>query len=990
MMRVLTIKEIEDILDFIVPQEGIPIDTAISIVERNKNSYRKQLKGVKLYPAIIPKLKESLRKDYLASRIQAGESVGIIGAQSIGEKNTQSTLNSVDWEEKLMYTKNGKVVVQPIGEMIDGLLEQRPDNITHIKENRTEYLELKDGYMVPSTDEDGNVAWYKIEAVTRHLPVGKLVKVITQSGRTVMATQSKSFLVWNGEKFEGVLGSEVKSGDFLPTTHTLPRPKDVHTHFDMQTIFPKEKYLYTTEIHNVLTFQREHGGLQSRKVNNFAKHNGTTFTVPYNRYDTMMGKRKEYFTTCKPGLVYIHTSNGFVSHIPDKIPLDNDFGFFVGLYLSEGWCTQTFVGISNNDEAIRKRITDYCDRYGVTYHLVTSKGKNVRQGISNDLKIHSTLLARMFKIICDTGSANKRVPEFAYTAPIEFIKGLIDGYYSGDGCVTRDGIITVSSVSEDLILGISSLLSYFGIFGRLSSYLQKKNNVGSKNIKRTYVLNISNGFAQQFAREILLSEAKKQDRLTNITLEKKYRYAKGRSQEAFPDRDVYFDEVVSVEYVDGTTEYVYDLTVAITRNFQLWNGLQNVDTFHKAGVSEKTMTAGVPRFQELLNTTKNPSIVNHKIYYPDKYNTIQELREEVGHTIAGLTMEDLSTEMNICMNQKEKPWYNVFKVLYGEDRFANHSHCISVKLNMKKLYEFRLTAKDIADHIHNEYGDLFCVFSPPNIGELDIYTDTNPDNLTLPEDRVMFVDNNNAVYIYMEECVFPTIANLCVKGIPGILEIFYTKDEKTDEWFVETNSIDSKKISSQYSSFKRLLALPNIDMSRTISNHVWDIYEVLGIEAAREFLIEEFMSIMDGINKCHAEMLVDRMTHGGVINSISRYTLRKDESGPMGKASFEETQENFIKAAAQGDKEPTLGVSASIICGKRAAIGTGMTDLKIDISQLPISVEVDDEKDRQLEARIASLRGKKKEKETNSGKKVLVLDDMEDVEDDDEDGFLEI
>jgi DNA-directed RNA polymerase beta' subunit len=96
---------------------------------------------------------------------------------------------------------------------------------------------------------------------------------------------------------------------------------------------------------------------------------------------------------------------------------------------------------------------------------------------------------------------------------------------------------------------------------------------------------------------------------------------------------------------------------------------------------------------------------------------------------------------------------------------------------------------------------------------------------------------------------------------------------------------------------------------------------------------------MDGINFCHTYLLVDRMTYSGNISSITRYTMKKDESGPFGRASFEETMDNFLNAAAQGEIEPTEGVSASIICGKRASIGTGMIDLAIDFDQLPVIKE---------------------------------------------------
>jgi hypothetical protein len=222
--RLLTEDEIMDILSFIKPQKGIPEDSAISILEINRKKLYNQLKKQKVYPNIIPKLKESIIKNFYETKIQPGESVGIICAMAIGEKNTQSTLNSVDFEAKLLVKKNSKIIIQSIGEIVDKLLDENSEEVEYIEENRTEYLKLKDGFYVPSCDENGMCDWYKVEAITRHLPVGKLVKIITESGRSIIATQSKSFLVWNGEKFEATLGSEIKVGDIVPTTTYLPKP----------------------------------------------------------------------------------------------------------------------------------------------------------------------------------------------------------------------------------------------------------------------------------------------------------------------------------------------------------------------------------------------------------------------------------------------------------------------------------------------------------------------------------------------------------------------------------------------------------------------------------------------------------------------------------------------------------------------------------------------------------------------------------------------
>ena len=355
-----------------------------------------------------------------------------------------------------------------------------------------------------------------------------------------------------------------------------------------------------------------------------------------------------------------------------------------------------------------------------------------------------------------------------------------------------------------------------------------------------------------------------------------------------------------------------------------------LNTFHRAGQSEKTMTSGVPRFQELINATKKPRIVNHRIYFKEKHITVQELRDTVNHTIVGMTFSDISTSISVQLDKEHETWYESYAILH-DGKFKEYSHCISLKLNMNKIYEFKILLQKLADFISSEYDDLHCVVSPPGVGQLDVFVDCS--TMELPDERILFIDSSNVIEIYLEECVQPVLEKMFLCGIPGITEVFYVRDGL--EWLVETNGINSRTIRTNFINFKELLALHNVDESRTVSNNVWDIYEVLGIEAARQFLIEEFMSILEGINSCHPYLLVDRMTHNGSISSITRYTMKKDTCGPFGKASFEETMDNFLNAAARGEIEPTKGVSASIICGKRAMIGTGMIGLKIDLANLP-------------------------------------------------------
>ena len=171
--RLITKNEIEDILSFIKPQGSIPIEASKSIVNENKKQLREQLKSLIIYPEVIPSLKLMIEQQYMEAKIQAGESVGVIGAQSIGEKQTQTTLNSVDYTDKILYILNDKAIVEPVGKMIDDILEKNKEHIKLYQNNNTEYLELLEGYFIPSGDENGYNEWLRIEAVTRHLPNGK-------------------------------------------------------------------------------------------------------------------------------------------------------------------------------------------------------------------------------------------------------------------------------------------------------------------------------------------------------------------------------------------------------------------------------------------------------------------------------------------------------------------------------------------------------------------------------------------------------------------------------------------------------------------------------------------------------------------------------------------------------------------------------------------------------------------------------------------------
>jgi DNA-directed RNA polymerase beta' subunit len=342
-----------------------------------------------------------------------------------------------------------------------------------------------------------------------------------------------------------------------------------------------------------------------------------------------------------------------------------------------------------------------------------------------------------------------------------------------------------------------------------------------------------------------------------------------------------------------------------------------LNSFHTAGAGEKMVTTGVPRVEELLNATKDPKIKNCNVFMKDNHSSIAELRDTLGHSIVEITFEKIAKSHTIVMNKKPDKWYPSFSILYGKE-YENYTDCVSLKIDMDIIYEHKISLQQISKAVVDNFKDITCVFSPDEIGQLDIFVAT--DEIKLPENRLLFIDEKIAPKIYLEEVVQPALYKMVICGIKGIKNIFFNENP---------NRFDTSG-----SNFPLILGLPFIDFTKTISNNIWDIYRSLGVEATRQFLIEEFMTIMKGINPCHVKLLSEKMTYAGTISSISRYTMRTDDCGPMCRASFEETMDNFLKAGIYGQDESTAGVSAAIICGKLSGIGTGSFDIKLDTKSL--------------------------------------------------------
>jgi DNA-directed RNA polymerase II subunit RPB1 len=136
----------------------------------------------------------------------------------------------------------------------------------------------------------------------------------------------------------------------------------------------------------------------------------------------------------------------------------------------------------------------------------------------------------------------------------------------------------------------------------------------------------------------------------------------------------------------------------------------------------------------------------------------------------------------------------------------------------------------------------------------------------------------------------------------------YKQENKGHTWSQEGGvkvRVGESRYETDGSNLREILAEPDIDHTRTFSNDVCEIGRVLGIEACRQALLNEIKTIISFessyVNYRHLAMLVDTMTFRGYLTPVTRHGINRVESGPLMRASFEETCEIFMDAAVYAE-----------------------------------------------------------------------------------------
>lgn len=517
-------------------------------------------------------------------------------------------IKSVTGDTPIIILENGTSKRLMIGDWIDKQLKLNESKVEHHKERDMELLKLnKKTVYIPTSDENGKVSWGEVSAITKHDPGTELYEIKTLGGRKAIVTESNSLLIWNKneQKFIDMLTPDVVIGDCVPTIMKLYEPPMITEYIDMTKYFPKNKYVYGTDFWIAVNEMNKamEGRIQIPR-RWWSENNGKKFTLPYTKVANLRRATGRLTTqNIKNGFIYPYFGTREHILIPDKFELNENNGLMVGLFLAEGNVDfgSGYIKIANNEPGIQQFVNEWFNKFSIN-NKENSKTNNL--GISEDVRGYSRILCKFLTELVGHGAKNKFVHDEAFTAPDEFIVGVINGYISGDGSV-RNGGIRVGSASETLINGISILCSRLGIFGKISKVQKKSNNLRTKDIAPEHMLSIRGNWANIFANKIPLLEKSKNKKLKEIKKLEPHRNFQMQ-------KDVVLDKIVQINKIDATKyPKVYDLTVPSTYNFAIANGLVVKDTAESGYIQRKlikSMEDAMIRYDNTVRTASNSII----------------------------------------------------------------------------------------------------------------------------------------------------------------------------------------------------------------------------------------------------------------------------------------------------------------------------------------------------------------------------------------------
>jgi len=411
-----------------------------------------------------------------------------------------------------------------------------------------------------------------------------------------------------------------------------------------------------------------------------------------------------------------------------------------------------------------------------------------------------------------------------------------------------------------------------------------------------------------------------------------------------------------------------------------------LNVFHHSGQKDKDVTLGVPRLNELLNTTENPSTPMCMIYFNDTYirhnnkillelNSLKNNTPETQHKIIDkhikrityeliqyierlpvkcvklsdllskdiemfYTHENVNTETNthdtldivsplgLCTRNtyKSEWWGDIYCKMMNVPKFTEYEDGWVLRLTFSdELYRYKLDINTIAELIRNSSDIYTCIVSPLIYNTIDIYVDTHTLKDTAWE--MLTSQAQQRGIITQNNIEYFIIRDIIIQDL---LDLHISGIPGIRKIYATQNPKTGEwYMETRGTNLKGLMSL-NVDTNRIQSNDMKEIYNIWGIEAVRSFLISELGGIISFgdtyVAQRHIDLLIDSMTCTGEITSVRRDGIPRDV-GPVSKGLFEKPVDNFAHAAMFTENDHIKTLAASVMLGTTSNVGTGRIHL---------------------------------------------------------------
>ncbi len=334
-------------------------------------------------------------------------------------------------------------------------------------------------------------------------------------------------------------------------------------------------------------------------------------------------------------------------------------------------------------------------------------------------------------------------------------------------------------------------------------------------------------------------------------------------------------DAVVVEYLETRAEPGSSIGVIAAESIGEPSTQMTLDTFHFAGVSEMQVTMGLPRIIEIFDARKEPKTPIMEVYLNEPYKSGTDIRK-IAQQLKESTLQDYVTAITTDISVPEV----VVDLNKEALALANVDEQIIPKLVEKGVKGYKAKI---------ERGKLRITPGGKEESVADIYK------------------------------VRDKLRNISVSGVKGVSHVVPVK--RGEEYIVVTAG----------SNLKDVMKLPFVDAARTRSNDLFEIMHTLGIEAARQAIIDETMAVIrnQGLNVDirHIMLIADMMTNAGELQGINRTGIVRDKQSVLARASFETPLKHIINASLVGEVDYLQSVIENVMLNQPVPIGTGLPQL---------------------------------------------------------------